>query len=279
MSIFYSFGSSPPQVQLEEWPRVRSLYERLLQRTQHVKVWLSYARTEESIPDSGDRSRKIYQKANNILRSCEEKEQRIMLLEAWKDFEERVGSESSLERVENLMPRRVTKRKQVTASDGVTTRWEECIDYIFPDDEAAKPSLMLLAKAKEWMKKKQEAESMKTDEEPKLEADDNIQDSTSQPQTSSELTDKEKEQQRLIQNMFDDDNSEEAPSTFDPNLDKDDSDVEIGSTGSSSNSDSSDSEDEDDKAVSKEERVRKKMEIFRERQKASRKSMQTDENT
>ncbi|KAA0199450.1 hypothetical protein HAZT_HAZT006644 [Hyalella azteca] len=72
------------EVQEEEWPRVRALYERLLQRTQHVNVWLSYARTEQNIPDSGDRARKIYQKAYNSLRSCEEREERIMLLEAWK---------------------------------------------------------------------------------------------------------------------------------------------------------------------------------------------------
>ncbi|KAF2366623.1 HAT (Half-A-TPR) repeat [Trinorchestia longiramus] len=261
------------EVQQEEWPRVRSLYERLLQRTHHAKVWLSYARTEQSIPDTGDRPRKIYQKAYNILRTCEEKEQRIMLLEAWKEYEESCGTEASLEKVKNLMPRRVTKRRQVTSADGHSTRWEECIDYIFPDDEAAKPSLLLLAKAKEWMKKKQENENEQTEtteEKHHVDATSTSIETNKESSSREDLTEEEREQQRLIQNMFDDDDAgEDTTATFDPNLDKDDSDVEIGSSASSSSSDSSDSEEEEEASVSKEERIRKKMEMFRARQKAN----------
>lgn len=33
--------------------------------------------------------------------------------------------------------------------------WEEYFDYIFPEDEAAKPNLKLLAMAKMWKKKKE----------------------------------------------------------------------------------------------------------------------------
>ena len=64
----------------------------MLQKTQHVKVWLSYANVETTVPDfDRDRLRKVYFKANHILKSCEEKEQRIMLLEAWKDYEQNYG--------------------------------------------------------------------------------------------------------------------------------------------------------------------------------------------
>jgi crooked neck len=34
------------EIEEEEWERSRDLYERLLQRTAHVKVWVSYAKFE-----------------------------------------------------------------------------------------------------------------------------------------------------------------------------------------------------------------------------------------
>lgn len=36
--------------------------------------------------------------------------------------------------------------------------WEEVFDYIFPEDEAVKPNLKLLEKAKAW-KKRQEVDN------------------------------------------------------------------------------------------------------------------------
>ena len=39
------------EVEQEEWDRVRQLYERLLEKTKHLKVWLSYAKFEISIEE------------------------------------------------------------------------------------------------------------------------------------------------------------------------------------------------------------------------------------
>ena len=39
------------EVDQEEWDRVRQLYERLLEKTKHLKVWLSYAKFEISIEE------------------------------------------------------------------------------------------------------------------------------------------------------------------------------------------------------------------------------------
>lgn len=137
---------------------MRHLYKRLLERTNHVKVWISYARCQHSMPvqDNVTQARAVFQQANRSLRSCQEKEQRLMLLEAWTEFEEEAGDSDSIEQVKKLIPHKVTRRRPVTATDGSQTRWEEYIDYTFPDDEAAKPSLLLLAKAKEWAKKQKE---------------------------------------------------------------------------------------------------------------------------
>ena len=60
------------------------------------------------------RVRNIYAKANNVLRSCTDTEQRIKLLDAWRAYEEVAGTEASLGKVLKLMPRKVTKRKQIS---------------------------------------------------------------------------------------------------------------------------------------------------------------------
>lgn len=76
--------------------------------------------------DDGERlqkSRQIYEEANKSMRSCEEKEERLMLLESWRDFERDFGSEATVEKVRRLMPKKVKKRRKLTAEDGVRMRF------------------------------------------------------------------------------------------------------------------------------------------------------------
>uniref|UniRef100_T1IV56 Crooked neck-like protein 1 n=1 Tax=Strigamia maritima TaxID=126957 RepID=T1IV56_STRMM len=141
------------ETEQEEFDNVRNLYQNLLERTQHIKVWISYANFELSVEgdDKIERSREIYKKANKALQNCEEKEERLMLLEAWQSFENEHGDDDSQVRVEAQLPKRVKKRKRIQKQDG-TDSWEEYLDYIFPSDEAAQPNLKLLAMAKRWKK-------------------------------------------------------------------------------------------------------------------------------
>lgn len=53
------------------------------------------------------------------MRNCEEKEERLMLLESWKSFEEECGTDTTKERVDKLMPEKVKKRRKIQAEDGV----------------------------------------------------------------------------------------------------------------------------------------------------------------
>ena len=39
------------EVEQEEWHRVRTLYEKLLEKTKHLKVWQSFAKFEVSIEE------------------------------------------------------------------------------------------------------------------------------------------------------------------------------------------------------------------------------------
>ncbi|CAO2578504.1 Crooked neck-like protein 1 [Lemmus lemmus] len=95
--------------------------------------------------------RQIYEEANKTMRNCEEKEERLMLLESWR------------ERVDKLMPEKVKKRRKVQADDGSDAGWEEYYDYIFPEDAANQPNLKLLAMAKLWKKQQQEKEAAEQD--------------------------------------------------------------------------------------------------------------------
>ncbi|KAE8601163.1 hypothetical protein XENTR_v10013561 [Xenopus tropicalis] len=152
------------EIEQEEFEKTRTLYRRLLQRTQHVKVWISFAQFEltSSNEDTLGKCRQIYEEANKSLRNCEEKEERLMLLESWRNFEEEFGTESTKERVAKLMPEKVKKRRKLQGEDGSDAGWEEYYDYIFPEDAANQPNLKLLAMAKLW--KKQQKEEEQTDE-------------------------------------------------------------------------------------------------------------------
>ncbi|XP_076317767.1 pre-mRNA splicing factor crn isoform X1 [Tachypleus tridentatus] len=137
------------EIEQEEFENARQLYERLLERTQHVKVWISFAKFEQTY-NTTEQARHVYEKANKALQHSEEKEERLMLLEAWKDFEEKYGDGLSIEKVEKQLPKKVKKRKKIQTETGADGGWEEYYDYIFPTNEAAQPHLRLLEMAKKW---------------------------------------------------------------------------------------------------------------------------------
>lgn len=73
--------------------------------------------------DSDDVSpaRRVFERANQSLKmAAGEKEERVMLLEAWRDFEKQNGDEESLKVVEDKMPRRIKKRRKMVSEDGVS---------------------------------------------------------------------------------------------------------------------------------------------------------------
>ncbi|NWY39489.1 CRNL1 protein, partial [Sylvia atricapilla] len=153
------------EIEQEEYEKTRSLYRRLLQRTQHVKVWISLAQFELSVGQEERllHCRQVYEEANKAMRSCEEKEERVMLLESWRSFEEEFGTSATKERIDKLMPEKIKKRRKLQAEDGSDAGWEEYYDYIFPEDTANQPNLKLLAMAKLWKKQQQESEAAAMD--------------------------------------------------------------------------------------------------------------------
>ena len=138
----------------EEWEKARDLYSRLLERTAHVKVWISWAHFEASVPHEGRAAaaRDVFKKASQKMKEQELKEERVILLEAWKEFEQAQGTAETLKAVQDLMPKMVKKRRQIASTSGVgeSAQYEEYYDYIFPDDQTQKPNFKLISKAHEW---------------------------------------------------------------------------------------------------------------------------------
>jgi crooked neck len=56
------------EIELGEIENVRVLYQRLLEKTQHVKVWLSAAKFEVVSANENDRARRMYQKAYSFFK-------------------------------------------------------------------------------------------------------------------------------------------------------------------------------------------------------------------
>jgi crooked neck len=78
------------EIEQQEFEKARELYKRLLAKTQHVKVWLSYAQFEAkdlSDDNNFERARKAYKQANDELKQVGNNEARVMVLESWKEFE------------------------------------------------------------------------------------------------------------------------------------------------------------------------------------------------
>jgi crooked neck len=154
-----------------EYDKTRQLYERLLQKTDHVKVWISWAQFEIGVPDdnSGDaggavadvedrpvseaakaRARKIFERAHKTMKDKDLKEDRVALLTAWKSFETTHGSAEDIEKIDKQMPRKVKKRRKLDDDS-----FEEYLEYVFPaDDESAAKLSKFMANAYKWKAEK-----------------------------------------------------------------------------------------------------------------------------
>jgi len=146
------------EVKQQDYPRVRALYKRLLARTKHVKVWISRAQFEANIKEY-EKTREVFQEADDYFKEEKLKEERLMLVEAWKDFETHHGTKESLSKIQQLAPKRIKKKRQITTEDGTDAGWEEYYDYIFPDEDDTNANLKILEMAKNWKTKTIESDS------------------------------------------------------------------------------------------------------------------------
>ncbi|XP_021800008.1 crooked neck-like protein 1 [Prunus avium] len=156
-----------------EFERARELYERLLDRTKHLKVWISYAKFEasaiaeamcsedqdqdylcEQTKQCVQRVRRIFEKAFNYFRTSapELKEERCLLLEEMLNVEASFGDLGDVSLVQSKLPKKLKKRRPIVTEDG-PAGYEEYIDYSFLE-EAHTQNLKILEAAYMWKKRK-----------------------------------------------------------------------------------------------------------------------------
>ena len=146
------------EIEEGEASNARKLYERLLEKTSHVKVWISYAQFEAGdIGDGMSKARTILRKAYNELKEEGLKEERVLLLDAWRDLEQQKGDAESVLSVEKRLPRRVKRKRMRKDDEGNDLGWEEYFDYQFPDDDDQGASnLKILEMAAKWKRKRED---------------------------------------------------------------------------------------------------------------------------
>ncbi|KAF2857831.1 putative cell cycle control protein cwf4 [Piedraia hortae CBS 480.64] len=126
--------------------RARGLYTRLLEKTHHPKVWIAFAMFEVSVGEV-DAARGVFGRGKERLERDGEVDERVMLLQAWLEFENVHGSEEEKGKVEREQPVRVKKRRRL--EDG---SFEEYMDWAFPEAEGKEKKGLskLLALTEKW---------------------------------------------------------------------------------------------------------------------------------
>jgi crooked neck len=151
------------EISNSNYEKVRALYERLMEKTKHAKVWLSYAKFEQEIEDYLN-SRKIFERAYQFFKDKGLKEERLMILENWIKLEELAEDETMVSILSEKKPEKVKKRRRIKREGEDVTMtdlsyenleeegWEEYYDYIFPDDEDTKKTIKMFSRALDYYK-------------------------------------------------------------------------------------------------------------------------------
>jgi crooked neck len=154
------------EIILENYDGARLLFRQLLDQTNHVKVWIGFAKFELDNAQHYENGRTVYSEAyaNFKTEQPELKEERLMILEAWIAMEKEHGLQENYQEVKKKMPKRVKKRRKIKIiyndqQEGDQNKedeggWEEFYDYIFPDDETQKRNLKIIEMAHKWKQQK-----------------------------------------------------------------------------------------------------------------------------
>jgi len=164
------------EIEEGEGDKARALYERLLEKTGHVKVFISYAQFEGTEVGKGlTKARGIFQRAHDQMKDAGMKEERVLLLDAWRVFEKSKGDASSLAEIDAMLPRRVKRKRMRNDDSGAELGYEEYFDYHFPgDDDANAGNLKILEMAAKW--KQAQAEAAQDDSSSSSEDEDSDDD-------------------------------------------------------------------------------------------------------
>lgn len=141
------------EIEEENWDEARALFERLLEKTNHARVYIAYAQFEAKV--DVEKMREVLDKGEKVFKLSDDKESRALLLDAALALEKKKGTEESVKSMEERQPKKVKRKRQLTDDAGEDAGFEEYIDYIFPEDgRAAEGKLKILQMAQAWKKAK-----------------------------------------------------------------------------------------------------------------------------
>ncbi len=131
----------------ENHDKVINLYERLLKKSKHIKVWLSYIKYELEM-EKIDKMRNLCQRAIDFFKKENLKKERKEIIEFWINCEK---DDNEKEKIKKMLPsiKKITKKNE----EGII---EEVDDLVFPDDEKENKGLKILENALKWNENTQE---------------------------------------------------------------------------------------------------------------------------
>lgn len=163
------------EVACGEVARARALYRRLLEQTQHVKVWLAFARFEHETAHSAANARAVLREADACFRAApdspldrpQQREARALVAETALSLERDIGDPAAIAAAQARLPQRVRRRRALRAADGSDAGWEEYWEYVFPGEDDpnahASPAMRLLERARLWKRQRLAAAEGTTD--------------------------------------------------------------------------------------------------------------------
>ncbi|EDO08038.1 tetratricopeptide repeat (TPR) domain containing protein [Babesia bovis T2Bo] len=123
----------------QQYAHVRNIYERLLLKTTHIKVFLSYCEFEftSGFPDN---ARAIAERALEYYKASNHQVERAGMLAHLLKFERTYGNDETISKTKDRQPKKVRRKRKM--ADGTVT---EDIVYIFPEDGVQQNKLLQAA--------------------------------------------------------------------------------------------------------------------------------------
>eukprot|EP00920_Eleutheroschizon_duboscqi_P027736 GHVT01067865.1.p1 GENE.GHVT01067865.1~~GHVT01067865.1.p1 ORF type:complete len:677 (+),score=171.04 GHVT01067865.1:2861-4891(+) len=138
-----------------EGDRVRNLYARLLEKTQHFRVFKALADFELDQGGGVVEARKVVAKAAKIYKDQGADEPRAVLLDYLVAVEKKFGTQADLQKAFEMLPKKVKRSRELVDDMGMPAGQEEYVAYLFPEEFKHQNNLKILQAAKAWKKKKQ----------------------------------------------------------------------------------------------------------------------------
>ena len=132
--------------------QVVSLYTLLLERTKHVKVFISLALFYLS-HGMVVQMRNTFEEAEKMFKVEKMNEERAMVLNNWFECELQVNDRDQIEKIQGKLPTRIKKQRVVENGEEGEAQYEEYVEYVFNDEMSGKEMSNLQKRAMRWKEK------------------------------------------------------------------------------------------------------------------------------